>query len=42
MISQGENEEESLKNVKEAIELAIEEYEPQARKDEDKLMLAVF
>jgi len=37
-ISQGKTEEEALTNLREAIELFLEEYESQARKEGDKLI----
>ena len=37
-ISQGKTEEEALANVKEAIELVLEEYEAEARKEGGKLI----
>jgi len=37
-ISQGKTEEEALVNVREAIELVIEEYESEARKEGGKLI----
>ncbi len=37
-ISQGKTEKEALENVKEAIELVLEEYEEEARKKGDKLI----
>lgn len=36
-ISQGRTEEEALKNVKEAIELVLEEYEEQAKREGGRL-----
>lgn len=36
-ISQGKTEEEALKNIKEAIELVLEEYESQAKKEGGRL-----
>ena len=38
VISQGKTEEEALANLKEALELVLEEYESQAKKEGDKLM----
>jgi predicted RNase H-like HicB family nuclease len=38
VISQGKTEEEALTNLKEALELVLEEYESQAKKEGDKLM----
>jgi predicted RNase H-like HicB family nuclease len=38
VISQGKTEEEALVNVREAIELVIEEYESEARKEGGKLI----
>lgn len=37
-ISQGKTEEEALRNIREAIELVLEEYEQQAKKDGAKLI----
>lgn len=37
-ISQGKTEKEALANIKEAIELVLEEYEEEARKKGDKLI----
>jgi len=37
-ISQGKTEEEALASVKEAIELVLEEYEAQAKKEDEKLI----
>ena len=38
VISQGKTEEEALSNVKEALELVLEEYESEARREGDKLI----
>jgi predicted RNase H-like HicB family nuclease len=38
VISQGKTEEEALSNVKEALELVLEEYDERARKEGDKLI----
>jgi len=38
VISQGKTEEEALTNLKEALELVLEEYESQAKKEGDKLI----
>jgi predicted RNase H-like HicB family nuclease len=38
VISQGRTEQEALDNVKEALELVLEEYESQAKKEGDKLI----
>ena len=40
-ISQGKTEKEALANIKEAIELALEEYESQAKKEGGKLIPVV-
>ena len=38
VISQGKTEEEAMSNVKEALELVLEEYDERARKEGDKLI----
>jgi predicted RNase H-like HicB family nuclease len=40
-ISQGKTEEEALANVREAIELILEEYESEAKREGDKLIPVV-
>ena len=41
VISQGKTEKEAMLNVKEALELVLEEYEEEARKQGDKLISIV-